>query len=216
MKTDALANVATMALAACALIVTALVVRREFSASPGASSFEVRTIRDWRAYAARGHRSGPRNAPVTIVEFEDYQCPFCRRMVDRLDSLQRADPLRIAVVRRHFPLDAHAQARAAALAAECAGDQGAFEAYERRLYASQDSLGPAKWVALARDAGVPDLPRFAGCVGEAALAGNVDRDVEAGRRLGITGTPTFLVNHLMVRGEQPGAVLGELVRKAGR
>lgn len=217
MKTEALVNAAVVVLSICALTVTGLAVRREFFTSgPSISQGQPANVPDWRSYAAEGRRDGPVNAPVTIVEFSDYQCPFCRRTFARLDSLRKAEPTRVAIVHRHFPLPGHAQALSAALAAECAADQGVFGAYQATLYANQDSLSPASWSPLAKAAGVGDLPRFEACVRDSTFKDNVYRDLAAGHRLEVIATPSLLINHLRVQGEVPGDALAKLLDSAER
>lgn len=215
MKMESLLNVAVIVTAVCALAVTGLVVRREFFA-PTSTPPAPKHISDWRGYASAEERDGPTAAPVTIVEFEDFQCPFCRAMGPRLDSVRAAMPDRVAIVHRHFPLDIHPLARPAALAAACAGEQRQFARYAAALYAGQDTIARMSWGRVAAQVGVPDIPRFEECVTSQRHTHTINRDIAAGRQLGITGTPAFLVNGTLVPGAISTAALRSLVEGAGR
>ena len=199
----------------CAVVLTGLVVRRElFPASP-ASSIREQVVADWRRYAAEGRRTGPAGAPVTVVVFSDFQCPACRMLAESLDSVQARHPGQVAVVYRHFPLTSvHPHAAAAARASECAGDQGRFDAFHHALFREQALLGIEPWRRFAAGAGVPDLDAFDRCVAGSAPDAAVLRDGEAGRRLGVTGTPTLLINDHRFQGAPPLAELERQIRRA--
>lgn len=210
-----LANAGTAVLVCCALVITGLAVRRELvAARPVATAYtdQVRPVRDWRSYAT-GNRIGPAGAPVTIIEFSDFQCPYCRVMADRLRALRREHPGRVALVYRHFPLSYHPYARNAARASICADRQGRFEPFHDALFARQDSLNDALWARLAEVAGVPDRKRFGECLRSDSSLAQVERDVAAGMRLGISGTPAVMVNDALITDGAPG-VLEEHVARA--
>jgi len=198
-----LSNAATAVLVCCALVITGLAVRRELgSAAPVATPYteQVRPVRDWRSYAS-GSRIGPAGAAVTIVEFSDFQCPYCRTMADRLRALRQAHPDEVTLIYRHFPLSYHPHARSAARASFCADRQGRFEAFHDALFAAQDSLDGTGWQRFAGIAGVPDAAAFDACLRDGASLEAVERDVAAGRKLGIAGTPALLVNGVLITGE---------------
>ena len=191
-----LANTATAILVLCALTVTGLAIRRELAppSLPAAQySEDTRPVPDWRSYA-RGRRMGPPGARVTIVEFSDFQCPFCRTMSGRLRAMRQAHPEDVAVVYRHLLLPYHTHAQAAARASECAGRQGRFEAYHDALFAHQDSIGSIPWTTLAAAAGVPDPAELAQCMASEAPAAGIEQDVDAAKRLAVSGTPALIVN----------------------
>jgi protein-disulfide isomerase len=146
---------------------------------------------------------GPADAEVTMVEFVDFECPFCgsyaRETLPRIES-EYGD--RIRYVSRHFPLTIHANADAAARAAECAFEQDSYWKYHRRLFAGQDSLDARGLTGHARDIGL-DLGEFERCRESAATRAAVERDLADGRRYGVTGTPTFFIDGVPVRGAQP-------------
>lgn len=210
-----LADAGTAVLVCCALVITGLAVRRELGAArPAATPYtdQVRPVRDWRSYAT-GTRIGPADAVVTIVEFSDFQCPYCRVMAERLREVRRKHPREVALVYRHFPLSYHPHALPAARASVCADEQGRFEAFHDALFARQDSLNDAALPRLAKIAGVPDAKRFDECLKGAASLAHVERDIAAARQLGISGTPALLVNDALITGGAPG-VLEEQVARA--
>lgn len=210
-----LANLSTALMVVCALTVTALVVRREiFHAPQAAVSVESRTVPDWRSYV-EGQRIGPADARVTIVEFSDFECPFCRETAERLRTIRGRYPRDVAVVYRHYPLSYHKHAVPAAKASLCAARQGRFEGYHDALFARQDSLGLIPWTQLAAIAGIPDVPGFEECMRGPDPVPEIERDLAAGTRLGVRGTPAILVNDRLVFGAPPG-LLEELVERAVR
>lgn len=172
-------------------------------------------VRNWRALCAIGHRTGPPGARVTILEFADFQCPYCAAASGELDSLQEAHASSVAIVFRNFPLPEHAHAGAAAKAAECAGEQGRFRQYHDVLYSQQGLIGLQTWAGFAQAAGVPDLFAFGRCLEGPGVTQRVLQDWRAGRAAGVTGTPTFIINGEEVSGYDPG-LLGEIVDTALR
>ena len=133
-------------------------------------------------------------APVKIGVFTDFQCPFCRRMDSILTTVEARFPGKISRAVIHFPIDGHEHATAAAMAFECAVAQGRAAAMHRILYDNQSKLGLVPWSDHARQAGVPNLDAFAGCLTSRAFGSKVDSGSALGRRLSIRGTPTVVVN----------------------
>ncbi len=147
-----------------------------------------------RPVGGRNHVRGPAAAPVTLVEYGDYECPPCGAAHPVVGELRRrlGDRLRFAF--RHFPLAGiHPHATDAAEAAEAAGAQGAFWEMHDRLYRRQDRLEPEDLVGLADALGL-DPGRFARDLETRAHAARVRADVASGERSGVEGTPTFFVN----------------------
>jgi protein-disulfide isomerase len=210
---DRIVNAALVMLTLCAISTTALAVRREFAAPPGARP---RVVDNWRSVAATGHRLGPADAPLTLVVFSDYQCPFCAVLSERLRELRTRYPGEVAVVYRHYPLSMHSHSRAAAKASECAGAQGRFEPFHDALFASTDSIGVVPWERFAHIARVPDAPRFKACAASEASVPALALDTAAGRELQVTGTPTMLVNERLITGVPPMDTLEAFVRQARR
>ncbi len=145
----------------------------------------------WPALSAGGHRLDSGAASVRLVEFSDFQCPFCRRSAPAVERLLAKHP-EVGVVYRHFPLSFHAAAEGAALAAICAEAQGRFQAMHRQLFQTTEWQQDPNWVREAEAAGVDDLEEFSRCLGGEAAAARLAGDMALARRLGISGTPTFV------------------------
>ena len=150
-------------------------------------------------------------ARVTVVEFQDFHCPFCERVQPTLAQLMERYGDRIKLVYRDFPIDQlHPQARAAHEAARCAKDQGKFWAYHDVLFARPKDASPENLKAYARDAGL-DLDRFERCLTVRTYQTAVQKDIDDGLRAGVTGTPTFFVNGRVLSGAQPFAAFARLI-----
>ena len=145
---------------------------------------------------------GSAKAPVTIVEFSDFLCPFCKRAQSTLSEVAAKYGDEVRFVFRDFPVEQlHPGARKAAEAARCAGDQGKFWPYHDVLFEKAKGT-PDDLKAYARQVGL-DAATFENCLTSAKHAGTVQKDLEEGARLGINGTPTFFVNGRMIVGAQP-------------
>jgi protein-disulfide isomerase len=150
-----------------------------------------------------GPFKGPANAPVTIVEFSDFHCPFCRRVVPTLDQLANKYGNKIRLVFRDFPIESlHPGATKAHEAARCADEQGKFWAYHDKLFAGPPKSSPEIFKSLAVELGL-DANNFANCVDSGKYSAAIKKDVEEGTRLGVTGTPAFFINGRMISGAQP-------------
>src|SRR5687768_1773115 len=131
----------TVILVVCAALVSVATVRRElYGARPSSGIPFVSTQKDWADYANAGHALGSNSAPVTIVEFSDFECPFCGRFAVFVDSL-RALGRDVRVIYRHLPGAAHRFAVPAVRASECGAELGKFEPMHAALFKHSDSLG---------------------------------------------------------------------------
>lgn len=212
---EVLASVATTVLVVCALTVTVVSVRDRVIVDPPVRTLKFENQPNWMDYAKVGHRLGSATAKVILVEFADFQCPACRVFDREFQTLQAKYPDDVAVVFRHLPLTRiHPHALNAALASECAAAQGRFGEMHRVLFDRADSLGLLSWPTLAARASVGDLGQFERCFQDPATRAAVDRDVAAAGDLGITGTPTTLMNGVRFSGVPSGLVLDSLVRAA--
>ncbi len=145
---------------------------------------------------------GAKNAPVTIVEFADYHCPFCQRVEDTVGQVLSRYGDRVRLVWRDYPIDnLHPQARKAHEAARCATAQGKFWQYHKALYAGA-AKQPDQLPAVAQETGL-DMASFKACVADGKNQAAVQKDVEEGQRLDVTGTPTFFINGRALVGAQP-------------
>lgn len=161
---------------------------------------------------------GPKVAPVTIVKFEDFHCPFCKRAQPTLAELLSRYGKKVKLIHRDFPIDSlHPQARKAHEAARCASDQGKFWDYHDILYdnAPKASLDDLK--AYAKQLGL-SMAEFESCLTGGKYQAAVQADIDEGQRLGITGTPAFFINGRLLSGAQPLASFASLVDEelAGR
>jgi protein-disulfide isomerase len=217
MSRDLYSDVLAGVLVGCALVVTATVARRAlFPPSAAGPDMQPRTVDNWAQLVSAGQWLGRRDAPVRIVEFSDFQCPFCARTHPAVEAVRRRHPDRVAVLFRHFPLDAiHPYARPAAVASECAAEQGRFGELATLLFAQQDSLGAKPWARFAAEAGVADAAAFERCVRASRTMPNVDRDARLGATTRIEVTPTLVINGILRPGAITEAQLDSLVLAAG-
>ncbi len=149
-----------------------------------------------------GPSRGESTAKVTIVEFADFQCPYCGQASEVVEKLMAAYPGQVRVVYRHFPLSFHKNAPKAAEAAMCANQQGQFWQYHDSLYAHQGSLQLDDLKGQAMALGL-DFKRFEKCLDGDEMKASVDTDQREGERLGVSATPAFFVNGFMLSGVQP-------------
>ena len=202
---------ATYALVACAILLTGMVARREFGGHqhPTQAPPEPRRVQAWDEVQARGQVLGAPSGRVTLVEFSDFQCPYCSYFFHALDTLMAEFPEDLRVVYRHFPISSlHPEARPAAVASECAAAQGKFEAYYRALFREQGNLPLAPWPRLAGEVGL-DVPAFEDCLRSGEADGRLAEDSAVVERLGLRGTPTVIVDGW----ELPGTPSVEVLRQ---
>lgn len=150
------------------------------------------------------HVRGPADALVTIVAFTDYQCPFCGRAESTLAELRQRFPEEVRVVVQHQPLPFHKAAFDAAVAAECAGDQGLFWPLHDRLFARQRELSNVSTPASLAD-GLEGLQwsTFERCMASERARARITEDQRLAERFGARGTPSFFINGRVLVGAQP-------------
>jgi protein-disulfide isomerase len=161
-------------------------------------------LEPYRVAIEAGHapiRGNP-NAPVTVIEFSDFQCPYCIRARPTVNRVREAYGDKVRWVFRHFPLAFHNEAEKAAEAAACAGDQGKFWEMHDRLWASNGKLPVVELKALATAIGL-DKAAFDSCLDSGKRADLVKQDAEAGGGYGVSGTPAFFVDGRPLVGAQP-------------
>lgn len=154
---------------------------------------------------ATGPGKGPASAPVTIVEFSDFECPYCVRVNPSLKQIQEKYGDKVRIVFRQFPLGFHANAQKAGEASLCAAEQKEdyFWKLHDAMFADQKNLGvPALKTKAAAIEGL-DGEAFAECLDSGRLAAKVKADQEAGAKVGVTGTPAFFINGRFLSGAQP-------------
>jgi len=151
---------------------------------------------------AKGPARGPENARVTVVEFSDFQCPFCSKAHDTVEQVMQTYPGKVRLVFRNFPLEFHKNAAKAAEAAMCANEQGKFWEYHDVLFKNQQTLEVAQLKDHAKEVGL-DTTTFASCVDSGKYKKLVDEDMAAGQKVGVSGTPAFFINGVFLNGAQP-------------
>lgn len=145
---------------------------------------------------------GPEQAKVTIVEYSDFQCPFCARVLPTLNQIRETYGDQVRIVYKHLPLRIHPEAHGAAAAAEAAGAQGKFWEMHDRIFAGQRELSDAKYAEWARELGL-DVERFERDRQSEAIRQRIARDEQEANRLGVSGTPAFFINGRFLSGAQP-------------
>lgn len=146
---------------------------------------------------------GPATAPVTIIEFTDFQCPFCKRVQPTVKQLLDRYGNKLRHIHRDFPIARiHPEARQAHQAARCALDQGKFWAYHDKLFDGGAKGGLEGFKMYAKDIGL-DTTQFEQCLSRASHDAEIQGDIEEGTRLGVNGTPTFFINGRQLIGAQP-------------
>ena len=146
---------------------------------------------------------GPATAPVTIVKFEDFHCPFCKKAQETAAQLMARFGNKVKLVHRDFPIDSlHPQARKAHEAARCANEQGKFWQYHDLLYANAPKASPEDLKTYAKEASL-NLFNFEQCLTSGKYKGAVQKDVDEGTRLGVNGTPSFFIDGRFLSGAQP-------------
>ncbi len=154
---------------------------------------------------------GNPKAPVTIVEFSDFQCPYCKKTETTMNELLTKYNDRVKLAFRDFPLRAlHPQAQVAAEAARCAGEQGRFWEFHDALYADQSKLDEADLVAHAQSLGL-DEKSFQSCLKAGKFKAQIDQDLQEGTKAGVAGTPGFFINGIFVNGAQPEAEFEKII-----
>ena len=161
---------------------------------------------------------GPGNAPVTLVEFSDFQCPFCKRTQPTVDQVLKEYGDKLRFVYMDYPLPMHGRAKPASLAARCAGDQGKYWEMYQNLMSGQGDLSDddlkKRAAALSLDPAV-----FGACYDSKKHESAIQTTYETGSGLGVTGTPSFFINGRMIVGAQPieqfRSIIDEELTRAG-
>ena len=152
---------------------------------------------------------GGKKAAVTIVEFSDYECPFCKRAEESVEKVLGTYGDQVRFVYRDYPLPFHANARPAAEAAHCANAQDKFWEYHTKLMTSQD-LSTTALQGLAGEVGL-DRAKFDDCVAKRQFKDEVEKDIADASKVGINGTPAFFINGRLLDGAQPFEKFKEII-----
>jgi len=158
---------------------------------------------------------GDEDAPVTIIEFSDYECPFCARFyLNTLPQLKREyiDTGKIKLVYRDFPLSFHQNAQKAAEAAECAGEQDKYYEMHDKIFENQQAITTTNLKEYAKEIGL-NTNEFNECLDSGEMASEVQKDFQDGQSIGVRGTPTFFINGKLLRGAQPFEEFQKIIEK---
>jgi len=146
---------------------------------------------------------GPANAPVTITVFDDFECPYCARLVPTLNQVVAAYPTQVRVVYKHFPLNMHKSARLAAVASIAARNQGKFWPLHDQLFANYNKLNDGKIRELAESIGL-DMDRFDKDIADPAVQQEIAADLQLGTASGVRGTPSVYINGAQLKDSSLG------------
>jgi protein-disulfide isomerase len=188
---------------------------RDTSASPAAAQVNVNPDVKRTDVLTDGDPSiGPDSAPITIIEFSDYQCPYCAKWYTEVFTRLMTDYKgKVRFVYRDFPLySIHPESQPAAEAANCAGDQGAYWEFHNALFSGKYRLGSDAYARYAEELGL-NPEKFNQCVSTHRFKSEVDADFKYATTIGVSSTPTFFVNGLAVVGAQPYEVFQQLIDK---
>jgi protein-disulfide isomerase len=154
---------------------------------------------------------GDPKAPITIVEFSDYSCPFCRKAESTISGLLAKYPGQVKLTYRDYPLqELHPQAQMAAEASRCAGEQGKYWEYHDLLFAYSDKQGREDLIEDARNLKLDDQ-QFEACLSSDRYKRQIEQDVQLASRAGIVSTPGFFINGTFVSGAQPAEVFEKII-----
>lgn len=204
-RMNRITDAATLLASLGAVVIAGLAITRSGDESSISGTTVDREVDDWSSIVSDGHKLGPLEAPVTIVEFGDYQCPACRGWQPEIEQLLDVFVDQVQFVYRHWPLPYHARAYPAARAAVCAAEQDRFWEYHRGLFASE-SLADEDFVRLAMSVAVPDLDGFQQCLVAAERVPSIEQDIATAESIGAPGTPTFLINGVILGSSSPASV----------
>jgi protein-disulfide isomerase len=153
---------------------------------------------------------GPDNAPITIVEFSDYQCPYCARAETSITEVLKKYGDKVRVVYRDYPLSFHQNAEISAIGAECAEEQDKFWEMHGAMFANQQKLAAADLVETAERIGL-NKDDFKACLDSGKYRSEVQKDFQEGASYGVTGTPAFFINGIMLSGAQPPEAFAKVI-----
>ena len=165
--------------------------------------------------------TGGKDAKVTIVEFSDFQCPYCARAVPSIKEVEKTYGDKVKIVFRDFPLSFHNTAHKQAEAAACAHEQGKFWDYHDKLFANQSKTGAAfgngnqkalndTLVEYAKQISI-DPAKFKECLESGKMSANIDADIQAGEEAGVNSTPSFFVNGKLLAGALPASEFKKII-----
>jgi len=160
---------------------------------------------------------GPKDAPITLVEYTDFQCPYCKKSQDTLKEIHQKYGDKVKHIFRYFPIPQHTESRNASNASYCANEQGKFWEYHDIVFARQEEIKAENFTKWAEELKL-DKAKFAKCLTDKPYDKLIQRDMDSGKPLGVQSTPTFFINGMVISGAQPfsafeGIIKSELSNK---
>lgn len=151
-------------------------------------------VSNWESLSASAITIGNAGNAVRVLEFADFECPFCRKFDSTMRAIETANPRTVTRLFVHHPLKMHRFAIPAARAAECAGEQSKFSEMHDLLFVKQDSLGLKPWISYARDAGIANTAEFERCIGRTTPFPRIEAGTALAEAYQVKGTPTVIIN----------------------
>lgn len=153
---------------------------------------------------------GPKNAPITLIEFSEFQCPYCKRARPTIDRILKEYDGKVHYVFRDFPLGFHQNAKGAANAANCAGDQGKYWEFNEELWNIQRQLSDSNYIKIAEKLQL-NMDDFKKCSSSGKYFDEIDKDQNDGLNVGVTGTPAYFINGVFLSGARPFSAFKEVI-----
>lgn len=178
---------------------------KTFLAAPQAPVYEI-PVKD------SDPKKGKLDSKVVVVEYSDFQCPFCKRGHETVQEVMKAYGDKILFVYKDYPLDFHPQGKKAAEAALCARDQNKFWEFHDKIFEDSKKINDEDFYAHAKAVGL-DEAKFKECYTTTKYAKEVQEDIEEGQRVGVRGTPAFFINGKKLSGAQPFSAFKEILDK---
>lgn len=159
---------------------------------------------------------GDKDAPITIVEFSDLQCPYCSKFHTTMNQIARDFKGQVRWVYKHFPLESiHPFAKKAALATECAGDQGKFWEYTNHLFENQSKINNEFLKESAKNLKL-DSGKFDKCLDGEKYLSKVNNDIAEGKKAGVAGTPASFINGKLIKGAESYETIKRMIGEASK
>ena len=208
----------SLALTVAVVAFTVVYLRQNVWGSTGsaANGLQVTVEKRWpelKKLAESGQHRGDTSAPIHLIEFVDFECPYCKRFDAVSRALEKKYDGKIRRTFLHTPVPGHRFAMQAARAAECAGQQGRFWPMHDALFAHQDSLGTRPWLSYARDARVQNEPQFDECASKSDTVAAVAAGIRLALEFKVRGTPTVLLNGRRMDGVPTEGMLDSLIKQ---
>lgn len=177
----------------------------------GYGQYPAPEVRKVSALNAKDHVYGNKDAKVTIIEYSDFECPYCGKNSVTMDQIKKNYGDKVKVAYRHFPLDFHKNAHPAAKASECAADQGKFWEMHDKIFSNQSALGTANiFVTWAKELGLNEAA-FTQCINGASKDSLIQEMINMGMADGVQGTPAVFINDKFVSGAYPYAYFAQII-----